>query len=505
MIVFAQPLWFAALAVIPIIYWLHRWHMPEFVIPVSAIFLWEDGNDAPASGPEKKRPDISWWRRALIAALIVLALAQPFWRAQQLSLTVWTDDSLSMRSVEDGASRNATARQILDTDLASSGIDRSAVTLRSLTSPGTAFLPANTSQRSLHWLLTDGSSDAVRGWAMSASISHVIQTGVATENVAISKLSASRSLAADGSFDVLVGVSNTGLAADTRQVELLVEGDRVAETELSLPAGETVYWRTRAAQTTSEITASLQSIDVLADDDTLSIETVRLKPIDTTVDASCGRALRLALAQHPSLEIDAAETTAQLSVTCHADSLPAHVESGGARIRVLRSPDPSETVSPVWAADAAFPQQLLLAADYVKAVPSARSIANDASEVLAWSGDLPLVVGHAISADSSRTIDTVLDLAEPMFTAQPDYPALIAVLVDLAHGRRLLDESVTTSRDARMSVIVPVQLDLSTAPRPSALNEVDSPLSRLVLAMAALILLFDLALIIRGRGGIHRE
>ena len=505
MMVFAQPLWFAAFAVIPIIYWLHRWHMPESTITVSAIFLWDDSKDTPASGPARKRPDASWWRRALIAVLIVLVLAQPFWRTQQSSLTVWVDDSLSMLSVEDGVRRATTAMQQFEADLLDSGIDRAAVSWRSLGKPGVSFLPASTSKESLHWLLTDGSSDLVREWAASAFISHIIQTGQATENVAISKLSVSRSLTTGNSFDVLVSVSNTGLADDTRQIELFAGGSRAAQTELSLSAGETAYWRAQIPATASEVTASLRSVDVLVEDDMLAVQTASLQAIDTSVDEACGPALRLALARHPSLKILATGTDAQLTVTCHTGFFPNPPNAGGAAIRSLQSPGQSETTNLVWTASETFPQRLLLAGDYIKAVPAAEPLANNSNDILAQNGGQALVVGHAISPDSLRTIDTVIDLSDPTFTRQPGFPALVAVLVDLAHGRRVLDDSVTTSRDPESSIIIPLRMDVAADVRTAALNDVESPLSRLILVLAILVLLFDLALMIRAKRKIHRE
>jgi hypothetical protein len=91
-----HPFWFVALAVIPLIRWLHRWQAPMATWTVSAIFLWEDAIQDDAPGPAKRKPDPAWRRRATVAALLITALANPFWRQDVESLTVWIDDSLSM-------------------------------------------------------------------------------------------------------------------------------------------------------------------------------------------------------------------------------------------------------------------------------------------------------------------------------------------------------------------------------------------------------------------------
>ena len=133
---FLDPLWFTALAAIPFIRWLHRWQVAASHWPVSALFLWDHANQVDAPGRTKKPPDPAWRRRALAIALLITALANPYWQNEVRSLTVWVDDSLSMFALENDKTRLAMVMESLSRELDRSESRWAEIQLRSLTNPG---------------------------------------------------------------------------------------------------------------------------------------------------------------------------------------------------------------------------------------------------------------------------------------------------------------------------------------------------------------------------------
>ena len=208
-----QPWWLIALGLIPLIRWLHRRQAPLSIHDVSAVFLWQDTPEVDSPGREQRPPDPAWRRRALITALLVIALSSPFAQREHAVLTVWIDESLSMLTVENGQTRLAAARQQLADELPSSGYAAGDVVTRSLSQT----LPPQLDEDSAHWLVTDGASESVRDWASLMPIDRVIQTGALTENVSVSRLAARRNVVDPGQIDILVSISNTGLAQDERR------------------------------------------------------------------------------------------------------------------------------------------------------------------------------------------------------------------------------------------------------------------------------------------------
>ena len=101
------PWWLFALTVIPLIRWLHRWRAPLSRASVSALFLWTTVDAVSAGGLSQQIPDPAWRRRALIASLLILALAGPWLQRDELRITVWIDDTLSMATIEQDQSRLA--------------------------------------------------------------------------------------------------------------------------------------------------------------------------------------------------------------------------------------------------------------------------------------------------------------------------------------------------------------------------------------------------------------
>ena len=99
-------------------------------------------------------------------------------------------------------------------------------------------------------------------------------------------------------------------------------------------------------------------------------------------------------------------------------------------------------------------------------------------------------------------MDTIIDMSNPLFTRQPEYPAFVATLVDLATGRDLLNESMVMSRNALASIVQPTQIDRRPGQAQNFQRTVNSSLSGFFVVMATLVLLLDLALILKTRRGV---
>ncbi|MBK9608872.1 MAG: hypothetical protein IPO58_21450 [Betaproteobacteria bacterium] len=100
---------------------------------MSRLDLWRhSAASSPAAG-ERRPPDPAWRRRALLTALLVIALAEPQWHSSRARITVWLDDSLHMLTREDGTTRLDAGWAALQAQLAASG--PAEVELRSLGDP----------------------------------------------------------------------------------------------------------------------------------------------------------------------------------------------------------------------------------------------------------------------------------------------------------------------------------------------------------------------------------
>jgi len=521
---FFHPLWLIALAIIPLIRWLHRWRAPLSSWPVSAVFLWEPSNADEPAGKRKGEPEPAWRRRALAAALLIVALAGPYRSTGTRALSIWIDDSLSAFATENGSPRIATMFESLTAALDENDTAWSQITLRSLTNPGQAhpYVSPDSldpvdwqggAEKNLddlampilaagndHWLLTDGASGEIRAWAARVSLNRVIQSGTATENTAVTRLAARRNIAYADRFNVLVSISNTGVETDERQVTLYSGKDPLQITQLSLAPGQTTHWQVQATTTNETLTASISPGDSLVDDDGLTISLARFKPLATHVDPDCGPALRRALSTHRSLVIANSISEAALIVSCSQDDF----SEGGksvARIRALRGAVQPVSSSPAWFTHSGPGINLGLALDWISAAQWPEQASVDSGRVLLATTEQPLVVVHAHRSGSATTVDTVVDLNQARFIRQPEYAAFIATLVDLATGRMLLDEVATIARDPRHSVIAPESLETRDRAAKPVDRATSKPLSTQFLAAALLLLLFDAVLLLRARTG----
>ena len=118
----AAPIWLIGLALVPLIWWLHRLGDPDAATPVSAAFLFYTRDEVKKTSHTLPRADPLWILRATLFSLLVLALARlNLPRDPERDITVWFDDSISMQTNEDGRSRTVIAATRLATALDDAG------------------------------------------------------------------------------------------------------------------------------------------------------------------------------------------------------------------------------------------------------------------------------------------------------------------------------------------------------------------------------------------------
>jgi hypothetical protein len=488
-----QPWWLIGLAAVPAIRWLHRHHHPLTWHAVSAVFLWQDAAVESTQNAARRPPDPAWRRRAFIAALIVTALAGPSLQLAQRSLTVWVDASPSMQTVEAGETRIASAMRLLDQALADH--DFAEVTTKNLS----AELPSALQDDSTHWLLSDGASESVRNWAVENTFERVIQVGSETENVAVTRLALRRGYLESDRVDVLVSIANTGTQSARRRVDLFHGDTRLATEHVTLPPGEIVHWSTTIPEGSKTLTATIDGLDALSSDDRLSIAGTRWRRLSTSVSSACGPALRAAIASHPALVTDGGT---DLVVSCSKELPPvagAASASGHAEIRVLDGPSSALGEPPFWMpgttanGDLSIPTELIFAAGWPAPVDMAQR------QAIFQSGDKALVTVARDSDGYPALVETVIDLEHERLAQQAEYAALVANLVDAATGRRLLDEATLASRKFADAIIAPAEIRAGAVSTGAVSRAAAVPVDRLLILIAAFVLVVDMLLLLAAR------
>jgi len=109
--------------------------------------------------------------------------------------------------------------------------------------------------------------------------------------------------------------------------------------------------------------------------------------------------------------------------------------------------------------------------------------------------------GFMVDADAPTIVDTVMDLADPLFVRQPEYAVFVAVLIDMATRRQLLTEAVNASRELRASSVIPAQIEIRPGRSDPGLRDSTEPLSSVFVLAAMLLLLLDTAILLRARRG----
>lgn len=507
---FGAPWWLLGLAAVPLVWWLHHWRAPLVRVPVSALFIWSGRAAATKAGSRQRTPDPAWRRRALLTAILALALARPWLAGEDAPITVWIDDSLSMVTSESSEPRLATGLRQLAAAL--DGTTASRVVLRSLSDPTGSMAydapgaldaanwlsgqptapdpPPSGLMRpdASHWLVSDGASATVAAWAGTAVFARAITVGEDTENVAIIRVAARRNVADPRRTDLIFSVFNAGLETATRQLRLQTESGSIPIAELVLAPAETRHAELTMDDRPGQVTAVLEPADALAADDALSLALQALAPVAVTVDAGCPASLRRAIDEHAGLV--AASAAAELALEC--SDLPTSAEFV-VRFRV-GVPVPLRA-EPAWLPAAGRLTNVPLRPGWLAVSAWPRDALDGAAKPLLLADALPLMVLHNTGP---RIVDTVIDPGSAEFIAQPDYAAFIAGLIDLALDREVLDPVAVATREPGESRIAPSRLEAS--PRPAAASAaVTQNLTSALLTLALLVLAFDLVLVWRAR------
>jgi len=498
---FAHPAWLLGLLLAPLIWYLHRSGPLLRRVPVASVELWRDATASAARSGRRPRPDPAWRRRAAIAVLLSLALASPDWRGAAPRVTVWIDDSLSMRMADASGSRLQQAVVLAQRALDAAGAQD--VIARRLSEPArpyggldgkvlSAMLadaqsseprlppPESLARSRTHWLVTDGADAAVNAWAATAPIARVLQAPGATRNVGITRGSARMQPGDASALAVQVRVLNGGSEPESRTLELLVGASIAESRRVELDAGRaaTVEFVLAAAPATP-LGVRLLPGDALADDDALRIDLAPLAPLPVTVDGGCPAPVARAVRAHPALRLSHADA-ARLVIDC--GRMPG--TKGAARIVLHRGASTGlDASSLLWSQAAADLQRQL--ADHLPATARGRlEPPRPGDVVLLTSGTTPLVVSRA---GSPRIVESVLDIEAPGFASGAGLPLLVAALADAALGEPLLGRTASADRGDDSSRVVP--LAVTASPTHVATAPVVAPLTILPLLLLALALL----------------
>jgi hypothetical protein len=498
---FAHPAWLLGLLLAPVIWYLHRSGPLLQRVPVASVELWRDATATASRSGRRPRPDPAWRRRAAIAVLLSLALASPDWRGAAPRVTVWIDDSLSMRSADASGSRLQQAVSLTQRALEAAGAED--VIARRLSEPTRQYdglgdnalsarhadaqrseprlpPPESLDRSRTHWLVTDGADAAVNAWAATAPIARVLQTSGATRNVGVTRMSARLQPGDASTLAVQVRVLNGGSERESRTLELVAGTSRIEARKVELDAGRAATLEfVLATAPATPLGVRLLPGDALADDDALQIDLAPLAPLPVTVDAGCPAPVTRAVRAHPALRSSHVEA-ARLVIYC--GGLP---DARGAARIVLHQGAPTvlDASRLFWSPTAADLQRQL--ADHLPAAARGRlEPPRPGDIVLLGSGTSPLIVSRA---GSPRRVESVLDIEAPGFATGPGLPLLVAALADVALGEPLLGRTASADRGDDSSRVVPLAV---TAPLAQiAPAPVVAPLTILPLLLLALALL----------------
>ena len=500
------PLWLGGLLLLPVIRWLHRGGQHRRAVPVSRQALWRAAASASPAAGERRPPDPAWRRRALLAALLCLALAEPQWPGARTRLTLWVDDSLSMLTREAGGTRLAVglaqARSLLD------GIGPSEVEVRTLADPwrtlgalddaSIANLQADAGRREpaappaallrrdrLHWLLTDGADAAVYAWPGDARPDRVIQVAGITRNVGLERLAARRNLEDPDKLNLLIKLTNGGGSDETRTLAVTTDAGEQALPPQRLAPGTSVLVSATIPAAAS-VRATLLPADALPEDDTLGLDLGPLRRRRVAVDATCPPRLVAAVAAHPALRVapgDAIDVQAALDCGARVPDALATI-----RVRADQLPRPPAGTL-LWSAAVPESDRVRLAGERLRV--AARLRPGPADAVLLAAGDEPLVVARA---GAVARIETSIDFSAPGAGDDPAPALLVDWMFGRLFGSHLLNAIAITDRGPAASRVVPVPRALVAGPA----READEArfvraATRPLLILAGLVLLWVIA------------
>lgn len=509
---FLTPLWLAGLALLPAIRWLHRAGPPRREVAVSRLALWR-GAEASRPNPGARRPpDPAWRRRALLAALLLIALAGPRWPEERVRVTLWIDDSLSMLTREASGTRLAEglarARSKL-AELAQADVDVRVLSdpwsrLGALDDATTATVLSNAGRKepgpppaallrsdSQQWLLTDGADATLFAWPGGRRPDRVVQVAGVTRNVGLERLSARRHPGDPQTLDLLLKVTNGGLADEARTVVFSAGDVEVIQSDVRLAAGASRLVEATMPASSSSVRTTLQPGDALAEDDTITLDLAPLRPRRVAVDPACAKALVAAVAAHPALAVvppGAAGAEAVLDCGTGLES------TGMPTLRVIADRVPSRPPgAPRWSSTIAESRRGELDRSRLQIAAHLQARPNDS--VLLALGDEPVIVERGGKAE---VVETSLDIASIASGRGPELPLLVDFMFGTLLGPGLLDTVAVVDRGPRASRVAPLPELVASAAAPSTtVARASRDLIWPVLVVALLALLWEAAALAR--------
>ena len=477
MLSLAAPLWLLGLALLPVLRWLHRGGRHRAVLPVSHLGLWRGAAaHSPAAG-EKQPPDPAWRRRALLAALLLVALAEPRQVPPQQAVTLWLDDSLSMFAREAQGTRLELALVQAAALLAQT--PGAEIELRALgdpwvrlATPDAAALQALQARRAAaaateptappaallgaqrqHWLLSDGAHPALWHWPAGRRPDRIVQVGSLTRNVGLAQLSARRSPDDPTRLELLVMLSNGGNAAETRELLIATGSTGSTGAERSshrLAAGASALLTLQVAAA-DRVRATLQPADALPADDELVLDVTPLHRQRVVVDAGCPAVLRAAVASHPALVTAAADAADAAGAVAALDCGAGIARPDLATLRVSAGAPSRWPPGPaLWSAALSGSQRAWLEPGRLPLAATLQAQPGD--QVLLAVGGEPAIVGRA---GARPLIETSVDFAALAAERGAQTPLLVNLVFERLLGGPLLGRTAAAGRGPAASWVVP--------------------------------------------------
>ncbi len=543
----AAPWWLLGLLLLPVIRWLHRGGRHRRSVPVARLGLWRGAVVSPPAEGERRPPDPAWRRRALLAALLCTALAEPQLPPRHPGLTLWVDDSISMQTRQTQGTRLAMAlaqaRELLKEaspgDVEVRALGDPWQRLGPLTDAVVTTLLAGAGRKEpgappaallrpdrLHWLITDGADVGLLDWPAGRRADRVIQVAAVTRNVGVERLSARRNPNEPDKLDLLAKLTNGGSLAETRVVVFATAAGEVARSSQRLDSGTSVLV-VASVPASAQVVASLQPGDALVEDDQMMLDLAPLRRRRVAVDPACPPALVAAVSSHPALVVappgapdadvalDCATRAAAGAVAGGAAGGVAGTVAGGAAggaadvvagaragpapgavatIGIRADRTPAQAAGPVqWSSLVAEGNRLPL--DTARLQVVARLQARPGDRVLLALGGEPVIVSRA---GALRSIETSLDFASTGLANGPEIPLLVNLLFERVLESRLLDAVAVNDRGPAASRVVPVQsVAAQSAARTMGPSGSAASWARPLLLLALLVLLWEIAALVR--------
>jgi len=484
MFVWSSPLWLLALTVLPLIWRLHKFQAQGAALPVSSLLYWKSSEADAKALKYGAKTDPLWLLRALTASLLIFSAAGPLWieNAQQ-NITVWFDDSFSMQTRENDTDRTELALDGLLTRL--KPLETVQAKIYSLSDPAynpllletgsealwknklTSWLKIRSTEMLLplasqlstedeHWLVTDGANQELNDWFTTSPVNQLIQAGQATENSAITLLSIRPGLKESRIWNGLIQLNHYGLKPVERALELVSGNHRLNQWTVTLMPEQIRYidFQIDLGSLLPEQQVLIRFIDpdVLPQDDQLGLFPIIQVP--TGVQGNCPQALIAAIHAHPYLNTGISESIkAELIIVC-GDEV---IKQSGKALRFHQSNQPEKLDSAaVWLNSAGELGNLFLQQSWLAYIEKKHQQINSTPVLVA--GETSLIT---LTELPQRTLDCYLDMNWPDFIHRPEYPVLVAGLIDQVLGRAMLDNILTVERVSNESRIKPLPIKQS--------------------------------------------